>query len=55
MRILASSVVIEGLMSRIVCKVRLIYLDKSVVCLEKISFSSIVIPRFLAYGEYFIL
>ena len=48
MRVLASSVIIEGLISRIVCSVRFTDLDISVVCWENVSLLSIIIPRFLA-------
>ena len=48
MRVLASSVSIEGLISRILCSVRFTDLDISVVCLENVSLLSIIIPRLLA-------
>ena len=48
-----SSVVIDGLISLIVCSVRLIDLDKSIVYWVKFNVWSIVIPRFFTQGEYF--
>ena len=52
MRVLAISVVIEGIISLIVCSVQFTDLDISVVCLENVSWLSIIIPRFLCCGYW---